>query len=390
MASLYPVVLPTKTNAEGLTKVRIALSHQHKTVYIVTPILIKPSEFKNGRVIRRTDESHLNKRISKYIERYQDRLDEVDNLSISPAQLKQILERKGDFADSSTTFQSVVEIYVRKLLSEGRKGYADILNRHCAKFSIFLKGDFPLSLITPDLVVSFRAALNKKESLSDTTINRILAHIKVIINYSVKKGLVTYTRHPFDDCTISQAPRRENFLTLEDIRKIKDAELTARGERVARDMFMLSYYLGGINFVDLIKANLSGERLVYIRTKVERRNPVKVDICICARAREIINRYINKKGTLSLGYSYTDSGDLLRYLTRTIGKFKDKLGLENRPTYYSARKCFGQFASELGYNDSIIDYCLGHAEKKDTIHFYRKPTCAMADKVILETEQLLQ
>lgn len=390
MATLYPTVLKTKTNSQGLTKVRIALSHKHQTAYLTTPILVKPNEFKNGRVVKRQDESLLNKRIAKYIQRYQDRLDDIDDLSVTCSQLKRILERKGDFVDTSTTFQTIAEIYTQKLISEDRKGYADILSRHCKKFSAFLKGDFPLSLITPDLIVSFRAELNKKESISETTVNRILAHVKVIVNYAIKKGFVTYQRHPFDDCEISQAPRRENFLTLEDFKKIKDADFDSRNEILARDMFMLSYYLGGINFIDLIKANLSGDRLVYIRTKVKRRNPVKVDVVICARAREIINRYIGKNGTLSLGYKYSDQGNLLRYITRNIGGFKTKLGLSDKPTFYSARKCFAQFAFTLGYNDAVIDYCLGHAEKKDTIHFYRKADSSMADKVILDTERYIE
>ena len=51
--------------------------------------------------------------------------------------------------------------------------------------------------------------------------------------------------------------------------------------------------------------------------------------------------------------------------------------------YYSARKSFAQYASELGIPDNIIDYCLGHSDnKRGVIRFYTKVKKQQADAAI--------
>jgi intergrase/recombinase len=54
-------------------------------------------------------------------------------------------------------------------------------------------------------------------------------------------------------------------------------------------------------------------------------------------------------------------------------EMKNYLNIEGIICFYSARKTFSQFASELGIPDEVIDYCLGHSNKsKGVIRFYTK------------------
>ena len=43
---------------------------------------------------------------------------------------------------------------------------------------------------------------------------------------------------------------KERDISVVDVKKIRDAEIKKKSQRVARDVFMLSYYLGGINLMD--------------------------------------------------------------------------------------------------------------------------------------------
>ena len=75
---------------------------------------------------------------------------------------------------------------------------------------------------------------------------------------------------------------------------------------------------------------------------------------------------------LDLGYSYTYS-NLQKYINLCMRELKDRLGIKQTLCFYSARKTFAQFASELGIPDGVIDYCLGHSDKsKGIIRFYTK------------------
>ena len=54
-------------------------------------------------------------------------------------------------------------------------------------------------------------------------------------------------------------------------------------------------------------------------------------------------------------------------------ELKECLGIKQTLCFYSARKTFAQFASELGIPDGVIDYCLGHSDKsRGVIRYYTK------------------
>ena len=71
MATFNVVILPAKKMANNKHKVRIMVSHNSQTRYIVTDILLdSPSELKNGKVVKRSDKDLLNLRIKKIYDIY--------------------------------------------------------------------------------------------------------------------------------------------------------------------------------------------------------------------------------------------------------------------------------------------------------------------------------
>lgn len=73
-----------------------------------------------------------------------------------------------------------------------------------------------------------------------------------------------------------------------------------------------------------------------------------------------------------MGYSYTYS-NLQKYINLCMRELKEHLGIKQTLCFYSARKTFAQFASELGIPDGVIDYCLGHSDKnRGIIRYYTK------------------
>lgn len=59
---------------------------------------------------------------------------------------------------------------------------------------------------------------------------------------------------------------RELDITIEEVKMIRDSTPKEKSIRVARDLFMLSYYLGGINLIDLMQFNFKNKDTIeYIR-----------------------------------------------------------------------------------------------------------------------------
>ena len=155
---------------------------------------------------------------------------------------------------------------------------------------------------------------------------------------------------------------------------------------MARDLFCLSFYLGGINLIDLLDIDFRNMNIIsYIRQKAKNMTDEQVvtsfDIPECAKP--IIKRWINNKtGKLDFGYKLSYN-NFRSYLSKCIQKMCEELGIKEKVVYYSARKTFAQMASELGVPDSIIDYCLGHSDtSRGVIRYYTKVRKQQASCVI--------
>lgn len=222
------------------------------------------------------------------------------------------------------------------------------------------------------MVKIFRDSI-KKRGVTETTVNTIMAQIKAIINRAVRLQLVSYGTHPFVAVRISASPVRKLDISIESLNKIRKSDPKSRRLRIAKDLFMLSFYLGGMNLVDIMGIDFRTDRIAYRRTKTKERSDTETILGITAEAREIARKWMNRRtGKLQFGYNFTYH-NFSQYISYSITKLANELGIKERVTFYSARKTFAQFASDLGIPDGVIDYCLGHSDKKrGVIRYYTK------------------
>lgn len=382
MATLSLTLFKAKVLKDGRHKIRIAIRHRHETCYIVTRHIVEESQFRDGRVVRHPDASAINSSLRRLLNEYQERLDGMTNLSAYTCrQVKDILTQ-AKVASGHSTFSSVVKEYVDGFRDEGRNSYATLVERSARYFMEFSRGDIILSDITPQTVQLFMSWL-KKNGKGDTYISTIIAHIRAVINRAVGDQFVKYDINPFVSCRLVQAPVREIDLSVDEMNKIRNAVFSTKKLNMARDLFMLSFYLGGMNLIDIMNYDFRGEdRVEYIRAKSQGRTSGEnvTSVAIHPLAKEIIGRWMDgKTGRLEFGYHYTYH-NFSQYVGYCIREIADMLNIKSRVCYYSARKTFAQFASDLGIPDGVIDYCLGHSDKKKgIIRYYTKVRQKQAD-----------
>lgn len=387
MATLKLTIFKAKVLKNGKHKIRIALCHKGETCYILTRYLIdSENQFKNGLIQKRPDASMMNMHLRSLLNAYQEKLNEVQNQSMYTCrQLKDIISRNVRTSESST-FKSVSTEYIKELILDGRDKYASIIRLSEKYFCEFLRGDIALMDITPELIAGFSKFLKRNKCLSVATEGTVMRHIKVIINQGVKRRMVNYSVHPFIDYIIPASPVREIDISLEAFNKIRLATPKEKKYHVAHDLFCLSFYLGGINLIDLLQIDFRDtEVLEYVRTKTKNTaiGTRTISFTIPEEAKGIIKEWMNKNtGRLDFGYKFSYP-NFSRYLTRSLASLAKKLGITEKIVYYSARKSFAQYASEIGIPDGIIDYCLGHSDKsKGVIRYYTKVRQKQADMAI--------
>ena len=387
MATLKLTIFKAKVLKNGKHKIRIALCHKGETCYILTRYLIdSENQFKNGLIQKRPDASMMNMHLRSLLNAYQEKLNEVQNQSMYTCrQLKDIISRNVRTSESST-FKSVSTEYIKELILDGRDKYASIIRLSEKYFCEFLRGDIALMDITPELIAGFSKFLKRNKCLSVATEGTVMRHIKVIINQGVKRRMVNYSVHPFIDYIIPASPVREIDISLEAFNRIRLATPKEKKYHVAHDLFCLSFYLGGINLIDLLQIDFRDtEVLEYVRTKTKNTaiGTRTISFTIPEEAKGIIKEWMNKNtGRLDFGYKFSYP-NFSRYLTRSLASLVKKLGITEKVVYYSARKSFAQYASEIGIPDGIIDYCLGHSDKsKGVIRYYTKVRQKQADMAI--------
>lgn len=387
MATLKLTIFKAKVLKNGKHKIRIALCHKGETCYILTRYLIdSENQFKNGLIQKRPDASMMNMHLRSLLNAYQEKLNEVQNQSMYTCrQLKDIISRNVRTSESST-FKSVSTEYIKELILDGRDKYASIIRLSEKYFCEFLRGDIALMDITPELIAGFSKFLKRNKCLSVATEGTVMRHIKVIINQGVKRRMVNYSVHPFIDYIIPASPVREIDISLEAFNKIRLATPKEKKYHVAHDLFCLSFYLGGINLIDLLQIDFRDtEVLEYVRTKTKNTaiGTRTISFTIPEKAKGIIKEWMNKNtGRLDFGYKFSYP-NFSRYLTRSLASLAKKLGITEKVVYYSARKSFAQYASEIGIPDGIIDYSLGHSDKsKGVIRYYTKVRQKQADMAI--------
>lgn len=369
MALLSAVVLPSKEIVGGKNKVRIAIAHNGETRYIVTDIILDSSkEFKNGVVVKRPDATLLNTRIRGIMQRLQSTLDEleyVDGLTCPELvfQLKNAKLRK------QRTFESVFEEYMQNahIKSSTATNYYWFW-KTCAGF---FGGKTLVNNFNRDSVINLDNYLRKK-GYSQPTITIQMTFIKVLLAYARRCGYLQNHIDPFFGYKMPSSAVRDSWLSVEQIRRIRDFYSNKKNIIKARDLFMLSYYLGGINVADLLNINFNEQKDVihYARKKTEDCSKVNkyVEFDIPYEAKVIIDKYRGNDGFLIVTKNQRKYA-MSSFFHNNLGIIAKATGIRNL-IYYSARKSFSQHAFNLGISTSVIDYILGHSIGKGGSSLY--------------------
>ena len=388
MTTIKLAVLKHTRAKDGTYKIRISIGHKSETHYIVTKYRVTDfSHFRNGQVVSQPDAQAINIKLRQILTDYDERLDRIaDPDRYTCEQLRDLLQGM-QTKQGGMTFQQLTEQNISELIKDKRTTTAQMRRRQMNKFLAFLGGDILLEEVTTRTITDYERWL-RQQDISDAYIGMQLTMVKVMLNMAIKHGLVRYERHPYAFYEPVTPEPREMDISVEELRRIRDYYTVFKGERKARDLFMLSYYLGGINLIDLMAYDFRDKTMLeYIRTKTRNKKKTNrtVSFSIPDEALPIIRQYMNPKtGRLSFGTSGTYD-TFKNIVTRDIKRIAKKAGVKDwhRCCYYTARKSFVQHGFDLGISLEVLEYCFGQSMKSDRPIFnYLKIMRKHADEAI--------
>lgn len=205
-------------------------------------------------------------------------------------------------------------------------------------------------------------------------------NIRTVFNWAIDNGWTE--NYPFRRYRIRSEKVAINNITVEQLRQVRDYPLDD-WRRVYRDFFMLTFYLCGINTIDLLNlrpGDMRNGRIRYKRAKTGR----LYDIPVPPEAAEIIARYRGRRFLLDPLERYRSHKDFAHHWNDALKKIgpveivPDRAGrmrkMAYRPivegmTVYTARYTFASIGAELDIPRETIALCLGHAWTDVTSHY---------------------
>ncbi|MCY4781412.1 phage integrase SAM-like domain-containing protein [Sphingobacterium sp. UT-1RO-CII-1] len=367
MATISAVILKHHKKQDGTYNVKIRITHRGSTVYIDTSIYATRSDLDTKVRLKKVFiDSFLTSTVNEYRSKVNLLGAKVEYMTASD--IKNILNEDIGIIDIIKFWEKHIE----DLHSEKRTNTAVGRNTTLNRFKEFCgRSVFPIELLTSKKIREYIDHLTKKQYAPLTLINS-LSDLRLVFNLAKdhyndeELGLIRIPTSPFSKIKmpVKNEPVKKN-LSIDTIKKIRDLELVNEGDILSRDLFMLSFYLCGINANDLHEYlnDPHIERLGYTRNKTKGRRVDKafISIKIIEEAKPLVEKYA---GVLAKRYARCAGLNNRLYLSysKVIGP---AVGVPDL-TYYHARHSFATLArNECRFSMDDVGIALNH--KSSTI-----------------------
>lgn len=365
--------LDLRYQTKGKHAIKILLSHNKQNAQYSLGIYLEkeywqPATHEGEGYVKKTHPQHkmLNHHIRTMCQRFDEQLIILEqqrrlNTFASARDLKNHIVAIIEGRNEVTFLQFFKTVVDTRACNGTRKIFRETYNRLLA----FTNGrDISFEQITPKWLDEFNNFMNG--CINYKSIH--LRNIRTAYNLAIRNDIAKYDTYPFRKYKIKKEKTVKRSLSIEQLCDICDMDLLQHQERY-RDLFMLSFYLIGINAVDLLHLtaeNIQGDRLVYKRRKTGRNYSLKLE----KEALSLIDKYrgdrylLNFLDTASYDSMISRINKNLKELGETTivnsrGKKIKSTQYKFLSTYF-ARHTWATIAAYLDIPKETIAAALGH------------------------------
>lgn len=405
MAKASIVILEKNKRADGTYPIQVRIFNNGKHAYLDSEMSANDWELERQKdssvlVIK---ERKLYRRADDYLKRIEDVMNTLalDDLTAKEVKEAVILEiRKSKRSATGINLIDFLEMRIAVLKAKGKSGMA--ANVKTLKNSLVKFIERPILFsneIKPKFLAKYQEYL-EKQGLNETSQYNMLKELRTTFNAAIEEyndedeGDIVIKNYPFRKYKLKQPQTEHRGLYAEDIiplyRMYDNYDSLSNRERLALDMYFLSFFLIGINSVDLynLQANsLKSGRLIYNRTKVKNRREDKgrTNVLVEPEAMNILKTYLaNKSSSMLLRFSetYSTPANFNHAISTGLKGLCEKAGI-NRITYYSARHSWATIArNNCEVTKDDINLALNHVEQSRamrTTDIYIRPSYTRID-----------
>lgn len=186
---------------------------------------------------------------------------------------------------------------------------------------------------------------------------------------------IVVTRQPFRRYRMPAvpvvAPRAIDLATLQAIADLPTEPRFNSQRNLGRDLFMLSFGLGGMNYADLYALPydaLKGDYIEYKRQKTQhaRADEALYRVYICEEVRPLLTRYLDPtRKRLFIFHRRFPAGNFPTKVSCAVKAVEKAVPFERHYTYYSARHTYATLAYNVANIDKYtVHELLNHSDKE--------------------------
>lgn len=371
----------SKTLSNGENPLMIRVSKNGKRTYKSLGISINPTywDFEKSKPKRNCpDKEQIEKLIIEKLKAFNQTI-----LELNASQKDYTSDSLVNKVEKPFKIKTVGEIFVEQIQNfekEKRKGYA----LSCKQvYNSLMQFNSHLNIYFSDIdtlwLKKYEVWLRNK-NLSENTIGIRFRTLRAMYNVAIEEKSVNPQCYPFRSYKVAKLHKEtaKRALTKSDIQKIIKYKPSNQQEQLSLDIFIFSYLMGGINFVDiasLTQNNIIENQLIYTRQKTDK----LIKLPIHPTARKLVEKYSNPENNhlFPILFPYHKSEQqkanrVHKIISKTNKNLKEigaKLKLPIPLTTYVARHSFATVLKRSGVETSVISESLGHSSEKVTQYY---------------------
>lgn len=370
MATFKATIKKDKMRTDKTWNVLIRFTHNKKVAYISTTMYVTKKDMtasfkiKNREILNKCED--LIRSYREKISRLNLELNDIDFDTIVNY-LKTKEDKSGiDFIEFSRKWcDTHTEI-------KGIKNYKSAINSFC---SFFKRQSIYCHEVTASKMKEYENFLSDKkraQSLYCNAIMRLFSEARDHYN-DEDNDIIRFKQ------TLSKfKPKQQNVaekraLSEDVIRQIfalPYLDIKVKGKQcrrdLAKDCFILSFCLMGMNSADLYNAEeYDGEYITYCRTKTkDRRNDkAKMTVRVHPAIKKIIKKYQDKERVFNFHKRFSSMADLNRSINIGLKEIGKEIGIDNLQ-YYAARHSMATIAlNKVGIDKYVVNDMLCHTDR---------------------------
>lgn len=348
----------SKMNRDGLAPIELSLVINKKRCYIQLPRKESPASFKKATESKRSNDIRL------YLDSVRTRVNEIETMllregkPLTASTLKEYFQTGGYRV---YTVGNLFDDYLRILVKRVGKDLTPKTYRKYEiardKFYQVISPEEPVRAITNAVILDYQATMN--QYLDYVTTNGYCQRVKTVVQFGIDSGRLQV--NPFSGIRLRRGEKSVQFLTEEEVEKIRTTDFHNESLNRVRDLFVFQA-ASGLSYTDMAKLvpsdflqNEDGQYYIHDKRK---KTGIYYTAVILEEGVEVLKKYNYQLPIIS--------NHKINVYLKTI---RDICGIDKPIFSHVARHTYATRCLNRGIRLEVVAKLLGHSSTRITQHY---------------------